>query len=48
MSGQFEDMKDAFSLNNFGVQIHYPNKIVKLYKEEIEAANEISEEFRRF
>ncbi|MBW8333553.1 MAG: HEPN domain-containing protein [Prolixibacteraceae bacterium] len=40
--------KKAFSLNNFGVQIRYPNKIVKLSKEEIEAAIEISEEFRRF
>jgi len=38
----------AFSLNNFGVQIRYPNKIVKLTKEEIESAIEISQEFRDF
>lgn len=36
----------AFMLNNFGVQIRYPNKIIKLTKEEIESAIEISEEFR--
>jgi len=40
--------KKAFLLNNFGVQIRYPNKIVKLSKEEIETAIEISEEFRSF
>lgn len=40
--------KDAFSINSFGVQIRYPNKIIKLSKEEIESAIKISEEFRNF
>lgn len=40
--------RKAFSLNNFGVQIRYPNKIIKLTKEEIESAIEISQEFRDF
>ena len=40
--------KRAFSLNSFGVQIRYPNKIVKLTKEELELAIEISHEFRSF
>lgn len=40
--------KNAFALNNFSVQIRYPNKIVKLTKEEIEIAIEISQEFRSF
>jgi len=40
--------KDAFSINGFAVQIRYPNKIVKLTKEEIESAIKISEEFRNF
>ncbi|MCX6237571.1 MAG: HEPN domain-containing protein [Bacteroidia bacterium] len=40
--------KRAFSLNSFGVQIRYPNKIVKLTKQELELAIEISEEFRSF
>ena len=40
--------RTAFSLNNFAVQIRYPNKIVKLTKEEIETAIEISQEFRSF
>ena len=47
---EIEDSKfrKAFLLNNFGVQIRYPNKIVKLTKEEIESAIEISQEFRGF
>ena len=47
---EIEDSKfrKAFSLNNFGVQIRYPNKIVKLTAEEIESAIEISQEFRSF
>lgn len=40
--------KKAFTLNNFGVQIRYPNKIIKLTKEELESAIHISEEFRVF
>ena len=40
--------KNAFVLNNFSVQIRYPNKIIKLSKEEIESAIEISQEFRSF
>ena len=40
--------KKAFTLNNFGVQIRYPNKIIKLSKDEIETAIQISEEFRLF
>lgn len=40
--------KKAFSLNNFGVQIRYPNIILKLTKEEIESAIEICQEFRSF
>jgi len=40
--------KKAFTLNNFGVQIRYPNKIIKLTKEELESAIQISEEFRSF
>lgn len=40
--------KNAFILNNFSVQIRYPNKIVKLSKEEIETAISISQEFRSF
>jgi HEPN domain-containing protein len=40
--------KDAFSINSFGVQIRYPNKIVKLTNVEIESAIKISEEFRNF
>ena len=40
--------KNAFTLNNFGVQIRYPNKIIKLTKEELESAILISEEFRVF
>ena len=40
--------KNAFSLNNFAVQIRYPNKIIKLTKEEIETAIGISQEFRSF
>lgn len=40
--------KKAFLLNNFGVQIRYPNKIIRLTKEELETAIQISEEFRAF
>ena len=40
--------KNAFALNNFSVQIRYRNKIVKLTKDEIETAIEISQEFRNF
>ncbi len=40
--------KKAFTLNSFGVQIRYPNKIIKLTKEELESAIQISEEFRAF
>ncbi len=40
--------KKAFSLNNFGVQIRYPNKVIKLTKEELESAIQICEEFRAF
>jgi HEPN domain-containing protein len=35
--------KKAFALNSFSVQIRYPNKIVKMAKEEIESAIEISQ-----
>jgi len=38
----------AYLLSNFGVQIRYPNKIIKLTKEEIESAIEISQEFRNY
>lgn len=40
--------KKAFTLNTFGVQIRYPNKTIKLTKEELETAIQISEEFRKF
>ena len=40
--------KKAFTLNNYGVQIRYPNKIIKLTKEELERAIQLSEEFRAF
>jgi HEPN domain-containing protein len=40
--------KKAFMLNNFGVQIRYPNKIIKLTIEDLETAIQISEEFRSF
>lgn len=40
--------KKAFTLNNFGVQIRYPNKIIRMTKEELETAIQISEEFRAF
>ena len=40
--------RKAFTLNNFGVQIRYPNKIIKLTKEELETAIQISEEFQFF
>ena len=40
--------KKAFSLTNFAVQIRYPNKIIKLSKQELEIAIAISDEFRSF
>jgi len=40
--------KKAFTLNRFGVQIRYPNKTIKLTKDELESAIQISEEFRAF
>jgi HEPN domain-containing protein len=40
--------KNAFTLNNYGVQIRYPNKILSLTKEELEKAIHISEGFRLF
>jgi len=40
--------RNAFMLNNFGVQIRYPNKIIKLTKEELETAIKVSEEFQNF
>ncbi len=40
--------RKAFTLNNFGVQVRYPNKIVKLTKDELEAAILIAEEFQLF
>ena len=41
-----DKFRKAFTLNNFGVQIRYPNKIIKLTKEELETAIQISEEFQ--
>jgi HEPN domain-containing protein len=38
----------AFLLSNYGVQIRYPNKIIKLTKVEIESAIEIAQEFRNY
>lgn len=40
--------RKAFTLNNFGVQIRYPNKIVNLSKEELESAIQIADEFQLF
>lgn len=40
--------RKAFTLNNFSVQIRYPNKIVKLSKEELETAIQIADEFQLF
>lgn len=47
---EVDDLKfqKAFVLNGFGVQIRYPNTIIKLTKAEIETAIQISEEFRKF
>ena len=47
---EIEEMKfrNAFILNNFSIQIRYPNKIIKLSKEELENAIQILEEFRIF
>lgn len=38
----------AVSLNSYSVQIRYPNKTIKLSKEEIETAIQIAEGFRKF
>ncbi len=40
--------KKAVSLNGYSVQIRYPDKIVKLTREELEDAIAISQEFRTF
>ncbi len=40
--------KIAVTLNNFSVQIRYPNTIIKLTKEEIESSIQIAEDFRKF
>lgn len=40
--------RKAFTLNNFSVQIRYPNMIVKLSKEELETAIQIADEFQLF
>ncbi len=40
--------KIAVSLNNFSVQIRYPNTIIQLSKEEIESSIQIAEDFRKF
>jgi HEPN domain-containing protein len=40
--------KKAFLLSNYAVQIRYPDKVIKLSREEIESAISISEEFRSF
>lgn len=40
--------KIAVSLNNYSVQIRYPNTIIKLSKEEIESSIQIAEDFRKF
>ncbi len=40
--------RDAFTLNNFSVQIRYPNKILKLTKDELEMAIQIAEKFHLF
>jgi HEPN domain-containing protein len=52
LSGKIEIEEDwykiAVSLNNFSVQIRYPNTIIKLSKEEIESSIHIAEDFRKF
>ena len=52
LSGKIEIDEDwykiAISLNNFSVQIRYPNTIIKLSKEEIESSIQIAEDFRKF
>lgn len=40
--------RKAFTLNNYAVQIRYPNKNVKLTISELELAIQISEEFQQF
>ncbi len=40
--------RNAFTLNNFSVQIRYPNKIIKLTKDELEMAIQIAEKFHLF
>ena len=43
-----DQFKKAVSLNGFSVQIRYPNKIIKLSKDELEEAISTSQEFRIF
>ena len=43
-----DQFKKAVSLNGFSVQIRYPNKIIKLSKDELEEAISTSQEFRLF
>ena len=43
-----EHYRKAVSLNGFSVQIRYPNKVIKLTKEELEEAIAISQDFREF
>lgn len=43
-----ELFQKAFPLNNFGVQIRYPNKIIKLSDAELQTAIQIAEEFQMF
>ena len=40
--------KNAFILNNYSVQVRYPNEIIPLTNEEIENAITIAEDFRCF
>ncbi len=43
-----KQFKEAFVLNNYSVQVRYPNEIILLTKEEIENAINITENFRIF
>jgi HEPN domain-containing protein len=40
--------RKAFTLNNFAVHIRYPNKMVKLRKDDLETAIQIADEFQLF
>lgn len=40
--------KDAFILNNYSVQVRYPNEIIPLTHDEIKKAITIAESFRCF